>query len=202
MKQKVTKGLDEKFCPECGEIIKIQAELCVHCGVRQNGVRQRDNSARINIKMADRSEKTPMIFGILSVVFGGLLSIQFIYFIYDFTPNHNYYYSFSDSVYLFKYNLEFIFEVEKFLFLYFLGYAGMIVSGIGLLNYKEWGRMSGQIIACFSIAVVLFFRIRSLYFSRFSFDFNIYFYIDILIIVFSVLCIIFFNKQKFKDALN
>ena len=30
-----TKGLDEKFCSECGEIIKLAAEICPKCGVRQ-----------------------------------------------------------------------------------------------------------------------------------------------------------------------
>jgi len=29
------KGLDEKVCESCGEIIKIKAEICPHCGVRQ-----------------------------------------------------------------------------------------------------------------------------------------------------------------------
>ena len=31
-----TKGLDEKFCGSCGEVIKIQAEICPKCGVRQH----------------------------------------------------------------------------------------------------------------------------------------------------------------------
>jgi len=30
-----TKGIDEKFCSECGEIIRAKAEICPHCGVRQ-----------------------------------------------------------------------------------------------------------------------------------------------------------------------
>jgi TM2 domain-containing membrane protein YozV/type II secretory pathway pseudopilin PulG len=30
-----TKGADEKFCGSCGEAIKIQAEICPKCGVRQ-----------------------------------------------------------------------------------------------------------------------------------------------------------------------
>ncbi|GAB4296546.1 MAG: hypothetical protein Fur0034_05880 [Desulfuromonadia bacterium] len=29
------KGTDEKFCSECGEIIRARAEICPHCGVRQ-----------------------------------------------------------------------------------------------------------------------------------------------------------------------
>lgn len=30
-----TKALDEKFCSECGAIIKAKAEICPKCGVRQ-----------------------------------------------------------------------------------------------------------------------------------------------------------------------
>jgi TM2 domain-containing membrane protein YozV len=29
------KGVDEKFCSECGAIIKAKAEICPKCGVRQ-----------------------------------------------------------------------------------------------------------------------------------------------------------------------
>jgi TM2 domain-containing membrane protein YozV len=29
------KGPDEKFCQECGEIIRLRAEICPKCGVRQ-----------------------------------------------------------------------------------------------------------------------------------------------------------------------
>lgn len=29
------KAVDEKFCSECGSIIKIKAEICPKCGVRQ-----------------------------------------------------------------------------------------------------------------------------------------------------------------------
>ncbi len=30
-----TKGANEKFCSECGEIINAKAEICPKCGVRQ-----------------------------------------------------------------------------------------------------------------------------------------------------------------------
>ncbi|WPC23831.1 TM2 domain-containing protein [Brachyspira hyodysenteriae] len=30
------KQADEQFCSSCGKAIKIKAELCPHCGVRQN----------------------------------------------------------------------------------------------------------------------------------------------------------------------
>ena len=35
--EKIQKAIDEKFCSECGEIIKIKAEICPKCGVRQLG---------------------------------------------------------------------------------------------------------------------------------------------------------------------
>ena len=35
MSETVQKGPDEKFCSECGSIIKAKAEICPKCGVRQ-----------------------------------------------------------------------------------------------------------------------------------------------------------------------
>lgn len=35
MNQAVQKGLDEKFCSDCGAVIKTKAEICPKCGVRQ-----------------------------------------------------------------------------------------------------------------------------------------------------------------------
>jgi len=29
------KGSDEKYCPDCGNIVKIKAEICPSCGCRQ-----------------------------------------------------------------------------------------------------------------------------------------------------------------------
>ncbi len=29
------KSVDEKFCSECGQVIKLKAEICPFCGVRQ-----------------------------------------------------------------------------------------------------------------------------------------------------------------------
>jgi len=36
MAESVQKGLDEKYCSECGAIIKSKAEICPKCGVRQS----------------------------------------------------------------------------------------------------------------------------------------------------------------------
>lgn len=35
MNETAKKGLDEKYCSECGSIIKAKAEICPKCGVRQ-----------------------------------------------------------------------------------------------------------------------------------------------------------------------
>lgn len=35
MTEVVQKAVDEKFCTECGAIIKAKAEICPKCGVRQ-----------------------------------------------------------------------------------------------------------------------------------------------------------------------
>jgi len=31
----IARGIDEKFCGECGTVIKVKAEICPSCGVRQ-----------------------------------------------------------------------------------------------------------------------------------------------------------------------
>ena len=36
MNEAKTKGADEIFCGSCGTAIKMAAEVCVHCGVRQH----------------------------------------------------------------------------------------------------------------------------------------------------------------------
>lgn len=36
MTEAVQKAADEKFCSECGAIIKAKAEICPKCGVRQS----------------------------------------------------------------------------------------------------------------------------------------------------------------------
>lgn len=38
MTQPVQKSADEKYCHECGEIIRAKAEICPKCGVRQSPV--------------------------------------------------------------------------------------------------------------------------------------------------------------------
>lgn len=37
MNQLAVKNVDEKYCCECGSLIRAKAEICPHCGVRQHG---------------------------------------------------------------------------------------------------------------------------------------------------------------------
>jgi TM2 domain-containing membrane protein YozV len=53
------KGLDEKYCESCGQVIKIRAELCPKCGVRQRAA-------------AGSSEKSKVAAGLLGIFLGGI----------------------------------------------------------------------------------------------------------------------------------
>ena len=59
--EKPQKGPDEVFCTSCGEPIKKQAEVCPHCGVRQEG----GGSGSGNV------EKNPGIAAIASLILPG-----------------------------------------------------------------------------------------------------------------------------------
>lgn len=37
MEPNISKAVDEKFCSDCGAVIKARAEICPKCGVRQLG---------------------------------------------------------------------------------------------------------------------------------------------------------------------
>ncbi len=39
MSEVSAKGLDEKYCESCGQVIKSAAEICPKCGVRQNAIK-------------------------------------------------------------------------------------------------------------------------------------------------------------------
>ncbi|MGN8212867.1 MULTISPECIES: hypothetical protein [Halococcus] len=84
------KGYDEVFCASCGEAIKEQAELCPHCGVRNQEVSQtssiEDSESSLSSGLGDIDQSTEVdieklfryglkslawIFGVLFVL-GGL----------------------------------------------------------------------------------------------------------------------------------
>ncbi|MDE2434367.1 MAG: TM2 domain-containing protein [Burkholderiales bacterium] len=53
------KGVDEKFCTECGAVIKLKAEICPKCGCRQGAVTS-----------SDKKNKT--VAAVLALFLGGL----------------------------------------------------------------------------------------------------------------------------------
>jgi TM2 domain-containing membrane protein YozV len=60
----VEKGVDEKFCHECGAVIRAKAEICPKCGVRQfagpSGLSTAPNG------------KSKLAAGLLAVLLGGI----------------------------------------------------------------------------------------------------------------------------------
>jgi len=57
------KGVDEKFCSDCGSIIKLKAEICPKCGIRQHVPGDNNSVSKIVIPKS----KTAAIF--LSILF-------------------------------------------------------------------------------------------------------------------------------------
>jgi TM2 domain-containing membrane protein YozV/ribosomal protein L40E len=70
MSQEVQKAVDEKFCSECGAIIKAKAEICPKCGVRQASPFRMGDGVAPNGK----SKVAAALFGIL---LGGLGAHKF-----------------------------------------------------------------------------------------------------------------------------
>ena len=66
------KGINEKFCHECGATINIKAEICPKCGVRQP-----DIAAPGTITIAAPAGKTRMTAAILALLLGGIGSHRF-----------------------------------------------------------------------------------------------------------------------------
>ncbi|MGA0570043.1 NINE protein [Variovorax sp. VNK109] len=60
-----TKGPNEKYCAECGAIIRAKAEICPHCGVRQMAV---PDTGR---RDAPKSERSKLVAGLLAIFLGG-----------------------------------------------------------------------------------------------------------------------------------
>ena len=50
MSDNVTKGVDEKFCSSCGAVIKMAAEICPKCGVRQKAAMSSGGDANASPK--------------------------------------------------------------------------------------------------------------------------------------------------------
>ena len=62
----MTKGPEEKYCFECGEIIRAIAEICPKCGVRQPDIKL----TQVNIELETHKKKS--VAAILALIFGSI----------------------------------------------------------------------------------------------------------------------------------
>lgn len=88
----VTKTSDEKYCHECGEVIRLKAEICPKCGVRQPfmpshietmaippGQHQCVNCKQVSpMKTWLRNYNLPQIYALLGLCFYFIPGIAFI----------------------------------------------------------------------------------------------------------------------------
>ncbi|MDI9335153.1 MAG: TM2 domain-containing protein [Cytophagales bacterium] len=92
MSELATKAIDEKFCSECAAAIKVKAEICPKCGVRQIG-----QSATINLGPVTSNGKSRIaaaLFAFFLGAFGGHkfylgqvgLGILYLVFFWTFIP--------------------------------------------------------------------------------------------------------------------
>jgi TM2 domain-containing membrane protein YozV/ribosomal protein L40E len=92
MSEPVTKGIDEKFCSECGAIIKVKAEICPKCGVRQMAT-----PVMLNLGTTASNGKSRIAAALLAFFLGGFgihrfylghigLGIVYLLFCWTFIP--------------------------------------------------------------------------------------------------------------------
>jgi TM2 domain-containing membrane protein YozV len=86
------KAVDERFCSECGAVIKAKAEICPKCGVRQNG-----HSMIINLGQVASNGKSRVATALFALLLGGFgghkfylgqvgLGIVYLIFCWTFIP--------------------------------------------------------------------------------------------------------------------
>jgi len=63
----VTRGVDEKFCQECGAVIRARAEICPKCGVRQGNAASSSNGLAVT-----PSGKSKIAAALFAIFLGGL----------------------------------------------------------------------------------------------------------------------------------
>ncbi len=66
MTESITKGPNEKFCSECGAIIRINAEICPKCGVRQS-----PPAAANNLGALSPNGKSKLAAALFAIFLGG-----------------------------------------------------------------------------------------------------------------------------------
>jgi TM2 domain-containing membrane protein YozV len=92
MGEPIAKGIDEKFCSECGAVIKTKAEICPKCGVRQFG-----QPVTINLGPVAANGKSRIAAALFAFFLGGFgghkfylgqigLGILYLIFFWTFIP--------------------------------------------------------------------------------------------------------------------
>ncbi|MBU1427161.1 MAG: TM2 domain-containing protein [Gammaproteobacteria bacterium] len=92
MSEQAAKGIDEKYCSECGAIIKAKAEICPKCGVRQFAP-----PATINLGPVAANGKSRIAAALFAFFLGGFgahkfylgqigLGILYLVFFWTFIP--------------------------------------------------------------------------------------------------------------------
>lgn len=93
MNESAVKGTDEKYCSECGVIIKLKAEICPKCGVRQFS-----RPATINLGPVAANGKSRIAAALFAIFLGGLgahkfylgqvgMGILYLLFCWTFIPS-------------------------------------------------------------------------------------------------------------------
>ena len=91
MTESVMKGMDEKYCGDCGAIIKVKAEICPKCGIRQK-------SASGSLGTVASNGKSKVAAALLAFFLGGFgvhkfylghvgLGILYLLFFWTFIPS-------------------------------------------------------------------------------------------------------------------
>ena len=91
MSDRIQKGIDEKFCSECGSLIKAKAEICPKCGVRQT-------SPFANLGAAAPNGKSKLVAALFALFLGSFgihkfylrrvgMGILYLIFCWTFIPS-------------------------------------------------------------------------------------------------------------------
>ena len=93
MNESVVKAIDEKFCGECGSVIKAKAEICPKCSVRQLA-----QPTSINLSSTAPNGKSRIAAALFALFLGGLgghkfylgqvgMGIVYLVFCWTFIPS-------------------------------------------------------------------------------------------------------------------
>ena len=128
----------EKFCRNCGKELKVNADICLNCGVLIN--------KNLPIKKSKKPGKGMSIAGMILGIIGLFMNFcdltEVISMILKISSFYNYYESFADAIF------------DVFLFLG-ISITGVVLSAISRIKIKNGFNMSGLILNSISILLTL-----------------------------------------------